>query len=353
MRTNARGLVSIQPRLRLFCILILALCWPLSRVHAQEVTATINGVVSDPSGRVVPDADIKARDLDRGTAFSAKTNSEGFYNLTRLPVGKYEVRVTATGFRTAVESDIELQLNQVAAVNVQLALGSTSETVQVTSESPILQTESTQVSTVIDARANVNLPLASRNYLQLTLLTPGAVTPNPSGSGSFTSGQTTGQNERPMINGNRFTANDYILDGMDNNQMSDNFIAYAPQPDAIQEFNLIAQNAPADFGNYMGGIISVSTKAGTNEFHGSVFEFFRNDVLNANQWSSNLVGIPRSKLRWNQFGGAVGGPVIKDKLFFFADYQGERFDTPVSGSSYTVFTAKERTGDFSQLGCCD
>ena len=234
-------------------------------------------------------------------------------------------------------------------MNVKLVVGSTSETVQVTSEAPLLQTASTQVSTVIDARANVDLPLASRNYLQLTLLTPGAVTPNPAGSGSFTSGQTTGQNERPMINGNRFTANDYILDGMDNNQMSDNFIAYAPQPDAIQEFNLIAQNAPADFGNYMGGIISVSTKTGSNAFHGSVFEFFRNDVLNANQWSNALAGIPRAALRWNQFGGAVGGPVVKNKVFFFADYQGERFDTPTSGSSYSVLTAKERTGDFSEL----
>lgn len=349
MRTNRWALVSNQPRLRIINILILVLCWPLLRAHAQEVTATINGVVSDPSGGVVANADISAKDLDRGTVFNAKTNSEGFYNLTRLPVGKYEVRVTMAGFRTAVESPIELQLNQVSAVNVQLVLGSTSETVQVTSEAPLLQVESTQVSTVIDARANVDLPLASRNYLQLTLLTPGAVTPNPSGSGSFSSGQTTGQNERPMINGNRFTANDYILDGMDNNQMSDNFIAFAPQPDAIQEFNLISQNAPADFGNYMGGIISVSTKAGTNAFHGSVFEFFRNDVLNANQWSNALAGIPRAKLRWNQFGGAVGGPVIKNKVFFFADYQGERFDTPVSGSSYTVLTAKERTGDFSEL----
>jgi Carboxypeptidase regulatory-like domain len=331
--------------------LAVAVCfWP-TRGAAQEVTATINGTITDPSGGVVANADVTATDLDRGTAWPAKTNQQGFYNLTRLPVGRYSVRVAAPGFRVAVEPSIELQLNQISAVNIQLAVGQNSETVQVSAEAPLLQTESTEVSTVIDARANVDLPLATRDYLQLTLLTPGAVTPNPAGPGSFVSGQTTGQNERPMINGNRFTTNDYLIDGMDNNQASDNFVAYTPQPDAIQEFNLIAQNAPADFGNYMGGIISVSTKAGTNGFHGSAFEFFRNDVLNANQWSNMLTTpiIPRAKLRWNEFGAAVGGPIVKNKLFFFADYQGERFDTPVSGTFFTVFSAKERTGDFSEL----
>jgi hypothetical protein len=344
------------PRLRLkhsivpvLSILFLAIClWP-TRGAAQEVTATINGTVTDPSGRVVANADVSATDLDRGTVWPAKTNQQGFYNLTRLPVGRYSVQVSAPGFRMAVETLPELQLNQIEAVNITLVVGQTSESVQVTSEAPLLQTESTEVSTVIDAQANVDLPLASRNYLQLTLLAPGVVSPNPLGQNSFTSGQTTGQNARPEINGNRFTAVDYVIDGMDNNEMASNFIAYTPQPDAIQEFNLITQNAPADFGNYMGGVISVSTKAGTNRLHGSAFEFFRNNDLNANEWFRNLDGQPRAQLRWNEFGAAVGGPVIKNKLFFFADYQGERFDTPTSSSQFTVFTAKERTGDFSEL----
>lgn len=347
----ARLLILKHSTVLVLGILSLAVClWP-TRGTAQEVTATINGTITDSSGGVLANVDVTATDLDRGTVWPTKTNQQGFYNLTRLPVGRYEVRVSAPGFRTAVETTPDLQLNQVAAINIQLVVGQNNETVQVTSEAPLLQTESTEVGTVIDSQANVDLPLATRDYLQLTLLTPGAVTPNPAGPSSFTSGQTTGQNERPMINGNRFTANDYILDGMDNNQMSDNFIAYTPQPDAIQEFNLIAQNAPADFGNYMGGIISVSTKAGSNHLHGSAFEFFRNDVLNANQWSNKLQTpfIPRAKLRWNEFGAAVGGAIVKNKLFFFADYQGERFDTPTSGSFFTVFTAKERTGDFSEL----
>jgi hypothetical protein len=318
-------------------------------VVAQEVTATINGTVTDPTDRVIPNADVKATDLDRGTVFSARTNESGFYSLSHLPVGRYEVRVKVTGFEAAVESPIELQLNQVSAINFRLVIGSENQTVQVTTEAPLLQTDTTDVGTVIDARTNVSLPLASRNYLQLTLLTPGAVTVQPSG---FESGQNAGQVARPEINGNRFAANSYLLDGMDNNDAGSNYVVYSPQPDAIQEFRIITQNAPADFGSYMGGIISASIKEGTNSYHGSVFEFFRNDKLNANQWMNKLVPgaiVPRQKLRWNEFGGTIGGPILKNKLFFFADYQAERFDFPSTSSLITVFTAKERTGNVSEL----
>ncbi len=330
-------------------LFVLALCWSPLRGGAQEVTATINGTITDPSGRVVPNAQVTATDLDRGTVWPVRTDAAGFYSLTSLPVGRYEVRVTAPGFRVAADSPIELQLNQVAEVNVALVLGAATETVQVTNAAPLLQTETTDVGTVIDARTNVSLPLASRNYLQLTLLTPGAVTVQPSG---FESGQNAGQVARPEINGNRFDANSYLLDGMDNNDAGSNYVVYSPQPDAIQEFRVITQNAPAEFGSYMGGIISASIKSGTNSFHGTAFEFFRNDVLNANQWMNKLVPgsvTPRQKLRWNEFGGTLGGPILKDKLFFFADYQGERFDFPSTSSLITVFTAKERTGDVSEL----
>ena len=131
--------------------------------------------------------------------------------------------------------------------------------------------------------------------------------------------------------------------------MSENDVAYAPSPDAIQEFNMITQNASAEFGNFMGGIINVSIKSGTNAFHGDVFEFFRNDKLNANNWGNNWNGLPRPLLRWNEFGGTIGGPIKKDKLFFFADYQGSRFDQPGTSSAFTVLTAAERKSDFSQV----
>jgi len=349
MRADAPGLMLKQSAVLMLSIFIIALCWLPLLAGAQEVTATINGTITDPAGSVVASVDVTATDLDRGTVWPARTNSAGFYDLTHLPVGRYEVRVTAPGFRTAVQSPIELQLNQVEAVNIKLVVGQANETVKVTSDAPLLQTESTDVGTVIDAQTNVGLPLASRNYLQLSLLTPGAVTVQPTG---FESGQNAGQVARPEINGNRFDANTYLLDGMDNNDAGSNYVVYAPQPDAIQEFRVITQNAPADFGSYMGGIISASIKEGTNSFHGSAFEFFRNDILNANQWSNKLVPgsvVPRQKLRWNEFGGAVGGPILKDKLFFFSDYEGERFDFPSTSTLFTVFTAKERTGDVSEL----
>ena len=136
---------------------------------------------------------------------------------------------------------------------------------------------------------------------------------------------------------------------MDNNQVSDNLLGYTPAPDAIEEFNLITSNAPAEFGNFEGGIVNATIKSGTNSFHGDVWEFFRNDVLNANSWSNNETGLPKSAVRWNMFGFTVGGPILKNRLFFFADYQGQRFDTPSSTSKITVFTADERTGDFGAL----
>ncbi len=330
-------------------IFLLAICYQPTRVNAQTVTATINGTITDPSDNVVANADVQATDLDRGTAWPAKTNAQGYYNLAHLPVGRYEVRVTAAGFSTVVQSPIELQLNQVSAVNIKLTVGQNTETVKVTGDAPLLQTDTTDVGTVVDARTNVGLPLASRNYMQLTLLTPGAVTVQPAG---FQNGKNSGETARPEINGNRFTANTYLLDGMDNSQASSNFLGYSPQPDAIQEFRVITQNASADFGNYMGGVISAAIKGGTNSYHGTVFEFFRNDILNANEWQNKLDPTnvtPRRKLRWNEYGGTIGGPIKKDKLFFFADYEAERFDFPKTTNNISVFTARERQGDVSEL----
>lgn len=324
-------------------------------VAGQEVTGAISGVITDSSGAAIIGAKVTAKDLDRGTVSAVTTSGDGFYNFPRLPVGRYEVRVESPGFQAAVRSDVVLQLNQNARIDFQMQVGNVNQTVEVSAAAPVLQTQSTQLSTVIDSRTNTQLPLATRNYVQLTLLAPGSVHPNPQ---NFENGQTTGNGARPYINGNREQANNFILDGVDNNQASDNLVGYAPSPDAIQEFNLIEQNASAEFGNFMGGIVSTSIKAGSNGFHGNVFEFFRNDKLNANQWSNNFAGRdpvtgepvrPRPLLRWNEFGATLGGPIKRDKLFFFVDYEGERFDTPSSAAAFTVLTAKERKGDFSEL----
>jgi hypothetical protein len=213
--------------------------------------------------------------------YSRETNAQGVYNLPRVPIGRYDVRAESQGFQSMVQSGITLDVNQTARVDFQMPIGQVSESVEVTSAPPLLTTENTQLSTVIDATTNVNLPLATRNYVQLTLLAPGSVNPNPS---TLTTPQGPGGGGRPYINGNREQANNFLLDGMDNNQVSDNLVGYTPSVDAIQEFNLITQNASAEFGNFQGGIISTSLKSGTNQYHGDLFEFFRNDVLNAYKW---------------------------------------------------------------------
>ncbi len=313
---------------------------------AQEVTASITGQVTDPSGAVVAGAKVKATDQERGTEWPATTNGDGSFNLLRLPIGTYSLQVEQAGFQTAKQSDIHLVLNQVARIDIALQVGTSATVMEVASAPPILQTQSMELGSVIDAQTNVQIPLATRNYVQLTLLAPGAITPNPSG---FKGSQTTFNSARPYINGNRAQTNNFILDGMDNNQISDNLVAFAPSVDAIQEFNEITQNASAEFGNFMGGITSVSIKSGTNQFHGDAFEFLRNDKLNANDWYQNLTGQPRALLRWNEFGGSLGGPIKKDKLFIFGDYQGSRFDTPASTGTVSVLTALERQGNFSEL----
>src|SRR5581483_8514666 len=274
-------LPALVPVLLLMAATIAALPAP---VRGQQVTAAILGRVTDQSDAPIANAKVTAKDEARGTLWSTETNTEGVFNLPRLPVGSYEVRVEAPGFKAALQPAIQLVLNQTARVDVKMQVGDLSQTVEVTSDAPLLQTESTQLGTIIDSKTNVALPLATRNYIQLTLLAPGSINPNPA---SFTGGGPAIFSGRPYINGNREQANNFLLDGADNNQVSDNLVGFTPAPDAIQEFNLITNNASAEFGNFQGGIISVSIKSGTNQFHGNAYEFFRNDVLNANNWSNN------------------------------------------------------------------
>ncbi|HZT36782.1 MAG TPA: carboxypeptidase regulatory-like domain-containing protein [Bryobacteraceae bacterium] len=315
-------------------------------IFAQEVSAGITGRVTDPSGAAIVGANVTAKDLDRGTEWPTKTNEDGIYAFPRIPIGNYELRVEASGFKTYVQPRITLEVNQRARIDAQMQVGAVSESISVTSEAPMLQTETTQVGSVITPHTIVNTPLISRNVVALTLLAPGVTATDPN---SFNNGQRTTGGGRPYVNGNRKEANNFLLDGVDNNQVSDNLTSYQPNLDAIAEFKMITNNASAEFGNFEGGIINVVIKSGTNEFHGNVFEFFRNDILNANNWGRNYQGLARVPLRWNQFGGTFGGPIRKDKLFFFADYQGFRRANPAIPSFISVFPTEFRQGDFSRL----
>ena len=322
-----------------------------SPAYGQQVMAAITGKVVDASGAAVPEAKVTATDTQRGSVITTTTNSDGIYDLPQVPIGTYDVKVEHPGFQAVQQSNLTLVLNQVARFDVQLKVGNVATSVSVTEAPPLLQTDSTQVSTIMDAQSIVNLPLETRNYNQLALLTPGAVTTSP---GAFNTGLATFNSGRPYINGNREQANYYLLDGIDNNEFVDNNVAFSPNVDAIQEFNLIANNPDAEFGHFLGGVISVSLKSGTNQFHGDAFEYLRNDFFNANEWDRNFSPDPSvsgapPKMRWNQFGATLGGPIKKNKLFFFVDYQGSRFDTPATPSPVSTFTAQEGTGNLSDI----
>ena len=347
MRTNeSHSRISRGTAWTLLALAVLILLAPPLAL-GQEVTAAVTGRVVDPSGAALPSAIVTAKDMDRGTVWKTQTNSEGAYNLPLLPIGKYEVRVEASGFQTAVHTPFALELNQTARIDFAMTIGQVSQQMEVTSAAPVLQSQTTEVSSVMEASAIANLPLETRNYNQLALLVPGAITISPA---SFNTGLKTFNAARPNLNGNREQANYYLLDGMENTEFVDNNVAYSPSIDAIQQFNVITNNPDASFGQFLGGVISVSLKSGTNQFHGSAFEYLRNDFFNANEWSNNFNGLPTPRQRWNEFGATAGGPIKKNKLFFFTDYQGSRFDLPASPNPKTTFTAANLSGNLSDLG---
>lgn len=333
------------------CMLLMLFSAPGS-ARAQQSAGSVTGTVTDPSGSAVAGATVTARDVDQGATWTTKTDDAGIYEFPRVSVGQIAVKVEASGFGIQERTPFTLELNQTARVDFQLAVGKVSDTVRVSGEAPLLQTDSSLNGTVISQLATTSLPLASRDINQLTLLVPGVVSPNIY---AFQSPQTTFGTGRPYVNGAREQDNNFSLDGMDTNQPDNSEVAYVPGPDAVQEFNIITSNAPADFGNYLGGIIVETLKSGTNAYHGDVFEFLRNTDLNANSWnnkaqqfaSTGAALLPRQALQWNEFGATFGGPIIKDKLFFFADYQESLYNTPSTAIPFSPVPAAFRTGDFS------
>ncbi len=323
------------------CLLLLAGLSP--KMWAQQASGAITGLVTDESGAAIPNAAVTVRDVERNTTWVATTTAAGLYEFPTIPVGKIEVRVEAPGFAKEVRTPFTLVLNQVAKVDFHLKLGAVNTTVTVTDAPPLLQTGSTEVGTLIDSAAATSLPLATRDINQLTLLAPGVLSPNIF---AFQSAQTTFGTGRPYVNGAREQDNNFILDGMDINQPDNNEVSYTPSPDAVQEFNIIVSNAAADFGNYAGGVIVESIKSGTNSFHGGAYEFVRNTSLNANTWQDKanayITGfgpattLPRPVVQWNEFGGQVGGPIIKNKLFFFADEETSLYNQPKTANNNTV-----------------
>lgn len=335
-------------KLSLSLLLCAGLTLSLSMGLAQTTTASITGTVTDPSGAVIPNAKVVATHTGTNITSSAVTNESGVYNLLFLPIGDYSVAVENQGFKKTALGPFKLEVNQIARVDVKLEVGDTTQQVEITDFAPILQTESTATGDTITSTKLTAIPLNGRNFATLTLLIPGAVSTSP--QAMTTSSRFQGSGSRPQVNGNREQTNNFLLDGVDVNDSIDNRIGYNPNVDALEEVKVLTGNAGGEFGNVGGASVLMSIKSGTNQFHGNLFEFLRNDQLDANGFFRNRVTgtSKRAAFRRNIFGGTLGGPIKKDKLFFFMDYEGteQRQSGPASAS---VAPAAWRAGDLSQL----
>src|SRR5437867_4456354 len=311
-----------------------------------EVTAGVLGTVVDPSGAAVSGATVVLRNPDTGLQRRAKTNESGDYEFLAVPVGeKYSVQVEAKGFEKSVQNGVKLLLNQKYRADFKLVVGAVTETVEVTSSTTQVDTTSTQLGDVIEDKKMTDLPLNGRSYIDLLGLQAG-VAPDSSDAAihdRFVSGnQNSGQ---VSVNGQRESANSFLVNGGDVEESVQNGASIVPTLDSIQEFRLLTNSFNAEYGRFSGAIVNVLTKPGTNEIHGSVYEFLRNEKLDARSYFDQ----DRGDFKRNQFGGTIGAPVVKNKVFFFGDYQGTREIRGVSSGLVNVPSPLESSGDFSEL----
>jgi outer membrane receptor protein involved in Fe transport len=322
--------------------LLLAVFLAGMELFAQSEVGTtgVNGTITDPSGAVVSGAKITA--TNTGTNFTRQTTSTaaGLYSLGNLPVGSYDLKVEMAGFKTAEQKSLNLAVGAVATVNLQLEIGATSETVSVTGEAPVIETSRSSTSTAISSHQVQSLPINGRNFLDFTLLTPG-VTRDPTRTGDISFG------------GQRGTSNSLLIDGSDANntfygqstgRAGTGRSPYSFSEDAVQEFQVNTNNYAAEIGRAGGGVINTITKSGTNDFHGDAFEFYRDKALNANSWDNNALGRPKRNYHYNQFGGGLGGPIVRDRLFFFFSYDGQRNTTPNTVAPGALPAANDAAG---------
>ena len=335
-----------------FTIILIALCLPSLPGMGQTVTATVRGTVTDPSGAIISGATVTATNTASAVAAVTKTNGTGEYSIRFLQIGRYKITVSAPGFASANYGPLALEIDQTAKIDITLHLGATSTTVDVSGQmQPILNTESATLGETFTENTINSIPLNGRDFTQLTVYTPGSVAP---GFNSFGGGDSTERDidggTQVAVNGNRQQSNNYLLDGQEINENINNTLGYNPSPDSLAEIRVIASNANAEFGNVNGGTVLAVMKSGSNSLHGSVFGFLKNYNLDANSWGNdnNVTPTPKNPYTTIQFGGTFGGPILKDKLFFFVDYEGMRYHGAGETTS-SVVPAAFRTGDLSSL----
>ncbi len=325
-------------------------------------SATITGRVTDPSGAVVPGTKITATNVDTNVSSSTLTNEVGLYVIPDLPPGRYRVVVQKQGFETIVKPDVVLHVADVIGLNFSMQVGSISQSMTVQGGAPLIQTETTQLGDVIGGRTMTSLPLNGRSYVDLLGLQAGVV-PSQLNTGFINT------SDRPVsgtlsagnvsVNGQREAANSFLVNGGDVEEGKNNGTSIIPVLDSIQEFRLLTNAFDAEYGRFSGAVVNVVTKSGTNALHGSIFEFLRNDKLDSRNFfdldlinpvsSQTIPGSARGALKRNQFGGTASGPILKNRFFFFGDYQGTREVVGVSTGVINVPSAQERNGDFTDV----
>ena len=328
--------------LRIFLQCALALAATFSFAFAQQGRGTIQGLVTDTSGAAVPGATVAVTNNATNQVFRTESTSEGLYQAPNLAVGEYTVSVEKTGFRRAVRSGLQLQVDQRAQVDVRMDVGQLAETVEVKGEAPLVDTSNTSIGKVVDQRRVAELPLNGRNALALTLLTPSVKSnAGPTASGFADRGI---QLSSISINGGPNAMNGQLLDGSNNIQSYIGEVAINPGVDSVEEFKVQSGAMSAEYGFTAGGVINMVTKSGTNQLHGSAYNFLRNDALDAR----NTFAATKPPFRYNQFGASVGGPVIKDRTFFFGNWEEYRYRRSTSRIA-SFPTVGQRTGNFADL----
>jgi len=310
---------------------------------AQSTGGRILGKITDPSGAVIPGTTVTLTNEATGVSNSTEADKEGEFGFPSVPVGNYTIQFVATGFKENVLHNVTVVLNQVLTLNQSMQLGQKAEIVDVTSEAPIVDTTSTQLGAVVDERSVVALPLNTRDTYQLLQLQPGVMS-NVGGSNSIAYGS-----DQPgvvSVNGGRGRSNNFNVNGGDANDLFANLPTVQPNPDSIEEFRVLTNTFDAEYGRNSGAVINVVTKSGTNNWHGSMYEFFRNKVLNAKGYFDP----DKPDFQQNQFGGTLGGPIIKDRTFFFTSYEGRRIKQGIPSTAAYFPDAAQRGGDFSNSG---
>ena len=341
--------ISCSGRLRqVLLVLALAIAGMPVALAAQTVSGTILGTVTDASGSVIPNAKVTIVNEGTGLTRTVQSDSNGEFTAPQLPTGHYTVIAELAGFKTMTLSNIELGVDQRARIDLKLEVGAMTETVSVEATSPLLQTSSSELGTTVQSQQIEALPLNGRNFVNLTRTIPGVLRGIPGANIDGAGSLAWRASASFSANGQRPRDNNYMLDGVDNNETWLQTVVIFPSVDALDEFKMQTSTYSAEFGRSLGGVVNLQIKSGTNKMYGSAFEFMRNDALDANNFFNNRAHRDKPDFSQNQFGGTLGGAVFKDKTFFFGDYQAHRETQGVTALS-TVPTMLMRSGNFSEL----